>query len=173
MVLSGWNRINNGLKQAGQGIRNWAQAGTQPEYATNVGDITSTGNKFRDFGIGLLAGLGQVNNRQTTLYPTYNYMGNGLARSSFANLNNPYQFDIADSINRLASLVRRRKANNVEQQPISNFNNQIYADYSLPTSLNNYQTPGLYNNTNVFTPYRLPVNEDYYNLRLNLNTGEY
>lgn len=181
MVWNGFQRlgqlgrnVGQGFKDFGNSFSRWNNTYTPLEQAEVPKDVASTGSNIRDIGFGVLAGLAQVGSRPQTLYPTYNYVGNGLARSGFAQLDNPYYIN-PDMLKRVkASMLTRPRQ--VPQQINQNFNNGLKAIYPLPTSQNIYLQPGIYdNNGQQFNPFTIRSNEfdNAMRLRFNPQTGEY
>lgn len=172
MVWSGFSKLANMGRQMGRGISSWAT--TNNDITDPDSQYTSTGNKFKDLGVGVIAGLGQINNRPYSYFPTYNYMGHGLARTSMSQLPNPFynQYnDIANLIARRISKVKKAKGFTPDN---SNYNAALKAEYTLPTSVNSYMQPGLYSNGIVYNPYRLtsPKYDDVINAKFSWQTGE-
>lgn len=153
----------NGFRQMGQGLANWARTRTNNlEDAESPQEILTTGNKFKDIGVGLLAGLGQADNQRINLYPMSNWVGNGIARTGFAQFNNPRYID-TDNLskvlsNRLSKLNRLKQNTRDAGANMGNvYYNDIYSTYELPTSVNNYQRPGVYQGLDYYNPYKLPT----------------
>ena len=172
MVWSGFSKLANIGRQMGKGISSWAT--TNNDITDPDSQYTSTGNKFKDLGVGVIAGLGQINNRPYSYFPTYNYMGNGLARTSMSQLSNPFYSqpnDIANLIARRISKVKKAEGFTPDN---NNYNPMLKTEYTLPTSVNSYMQPGLYSNGIPYNPYRLtsPIYDDVINEKFSWQTGE-
>ena len=100
-----WNWLNNlnqRTKSLGNRVKQWNGNYVPLRDAKDPRDILTTGNKFGDIGLGVLGGLAQANNRQQEIYPLYNYAGNGLARSAFVPMNNPFYIDSTSAVRQIA-----------------------------------------------------------------------
>lgn len=87
-------------------------------FKTNYGQNTlqkdlSSGNKFFDVGLGALSGLSTGGNNKGWYMPTYNYMGNGLARSGMEYVQNRNSFNPYDASNAVSAVLNRGKGNSL------------------------------------------------------------
>lgn len=132
-----WNWLNNlnqRTKSLGNRVKQWNGNYVPLRDAKDPRDILTTGNKFGDIGLGVLGGLAQANNRQQEIYPLYNYAGNGLARSAFVPMNNPFYIDSTSAVRQIAGNLAKLRRN--KYNPATN------PDYRLNTTGGDFNTAG-------------------------------
>lgn len=150
------------MQQMGQGIKSWANSEFDQNNFNNPSDIMTSGNKFKDFGIGALAGLQIANRNQYDVRPVFNYAGNGLARIGHIREDNPYYSDGSDLAEQLrGALAKRKRAAGFQpyNTNLTGHYNDIEARYTLPTENNKYAQPGLYQDGQRFNPFGLPQSD--------------